>query len=156
MKATGILLALAFAAPAAAQQPARPQARAPQPAAAAAHVRTTRQAPAQRPATMSRMSGTDSFKGIATKLNTTPDALETAYKAAREANPKLRRGQFVEANVLGQNLVDKHPGITTQAILDGVKSGKSIGQTLQGLGLSAADARTAQRDADREIRAARS
>ncbi len=105
---------------------------------------------------MSRMSGKDSFKGIAPKLNTTPDALETAYKAAREANPKLRRGQFVAANVLAQNLVDKHPGITTQAILDGLKSGKSIGQTLQGLGLSAADARAAQREADKEIRAARS
>jgi len=154
MKATGILIALAIATPAAAQRPARAQTSAPRPTVAQAH--TTRQAPAQRPATMSRMSGKDSFKGIAPKLNTTPDALETAYKAAREANPKLRRGQFVAANVLAQNLVDKHPGITTQAILDGLKSGKSIGQTLQGRGLSAADARAAQREADKEIRAARS
>jgi len=109
---------------------------------------------------MARASGggsrTTSFKGIATKLNTTPDAMEAAYKEALQANPKLRRGQFVAANVLAQNLVDKHPAITTQAILDGLKAGKSIGQTLQGLGLSAADAQAAQRSADREIRAARS
>ncbi|SRR6266545_2083310 len=153
MKATGILIALALAtpaAPAAAQRPARPP----------AQTHGARPATAQRPATMSRASGggsrTTSFKGIATKLNTTPDAMEAAYKEALQANPKLRRGQFVAANVLAQNLVDKHPAITTQAILDGLKAGKSIGQTLQGLGLSAADAQAAQRSADREIRAARS
>jgi hypothetical protein len=151
MNATGILIALALAAPAppaAAQRPARPP----------TQIHGARPATAQRPAAMSRPSGsgTNSFKGIATKLNTTPDAMEAAYKEALQANPKLRRGQFVAANVLAQNLVDKHPGITTQAILDGLKSGKSIGQTLQGLGLSAADAQAAQRSADREIRAARS
>jgi hypothetical protein len=33
-----------------------------------------------------------------------------------------------------KNLSGKYPNVTTQAILDGLKSGKSIGQTLQDLG----------------------
>ena len=95
-----------------------------------------------------------SFRGIALKLNTTPQALETAYKAALVSNKKLTRGQFIEANVLAQNLGPKNPGITTDAILDGVKSGKSFGKTLEGLGLSAKDADQAQREATNDIRRA--
>jgi len=96
----------------------------------------------------------DSFKGIAAKLGTSPADLETAYLAAKQANPNLKRGQFVAANMLAHNLSEKNPSITSQAILDGLKSGKSIGQTLQGLGLSAADARQAQRQADRDAKEA--
>ncbi len=92
-----------------------------------------------------------SFKGIANKLGTTSDALERDYQTALAANPKLTRGQFVAANVLAKNLGDKNPAITTPAILDGLKSGKSIGQTLQALGVKANDARDAQRAANREI-----
>src|SRR5437879_5622410 len=92
-----------------------------------------------------------SFKGIANKLGTTSELLEGAYQGALAANPKLTRGQFVAANVLAKNLGDKNPAITTQAILDGLKSGKSIGQTLQALGVKANDARDAQRAANREI-----
>jgi predicted amino acid dehydrogenase len=94
------------------------------------------------------------FKGIAAKLGTTPDALESAYTAAKQANPKLTRGQFVAANVLAKNLGDKNPAITTQAILDGLQSGKSVGQTLQGLGMKDSDADKAEKAAEREIRAA--
>ena len=96
----------------------------------------------------------DPFRGIAAKLNTTPDALESAYLAAKQANPNLKRGQFVAANMVAHNLSAKNPNITTQAILDGLKSGQSIGQTLQGLGLSAEDAREAQRQADRDAKEA--
>jgi hypothetical protein len=39
-------------------------------------------------------------------------------------------------------------------MLDGLQSGKSIGQTLQGLGMSVADADKAQDAANKEIRAA--
>ncbi len=92
-----------------------------------------------------------SFKGIANKLGTTSDILERDYQTALAANPKLTRGQFVAANVLEKNLGDKNPAITTPAILDGLKSGKSIGQTLQALGVKANDARDAQRAANREI-----
>ena len=93
-----------------------------------------------------------SFKGIANKLGTTSDALESAYQAARTANPKLTRGRFIAANVLAKNLGDKNPAITTQAILDGLKSGKSIGQTLHSLGVNDKDSRDAQRAAEREVR----
>jgi len=95
-----------------------------------------------------------SFRGIASKLNTTPEALETAYKSAVAANRKLTRGQFIAANVLAQNLGSKDPSITTQAILDGLKSGKSMGKTLQSLGLSAKDSDKAQDEANSEIRRA--
>ena len=95
-----------------------------------------------------------SFRGIASKLNTTPEALETANKSAVAANRKLTRGQFIAANVLAQNLGSKDPSITTQAILDGLKSGKSMGKTLQSLGLSAKDSDKAQDEANSEIRRA--
>jgi hypothetical protein len=94
------------------------------------------------------------FQGIAKKLNTTPDALESGYQAALAANPNLTRGQFVAANVLAQNLGAKNTAITTDAILAGLKSGKSIGQTLQSLGLSAAEAQQAEQAAERQVREA--
>src|SRR6266702_4685368 len=74
------------------------------------------------------------FNGIAKKLNTTTDALEKAYHDAKTLNPKLTLGQFIAANVLAQNLGSKNSAITTDAILNGLKNGQSIGQTLQGLG----------------------
>ena len=91
-----------------------------------------------------------SFRGIAAKLNTTPEALQTAYEQAKATNPKLTRGQFIAANMLGQNLSDK--GITTDKILAGLASGKSIGKTLQSLGLSDKEAKQAERAADREVK----
>jgi hypothetical protein len=145
-------LVLLAAAPAAAQHPAR----APAPA---AHPTPSIAAQPAQPHTpeaerAERADNLKSFRGISSKLNTTPEALESAYEAAKQANPKLTRGQFIAANVLAQNLGAKHPGITTAAILDGLKSGKSIGQTLHSLGLSAAEAKEAERAADREVREA--
>ena len=144
------LYALA-AAPAAAQHPARAQAPVPhaKPGAAAHPAQ-----PAPHTPEAERADNLKSFRGISSKLNTTPEALESAYEAAKQANPKLTRGQFIAANVLAQNLGAKHPGITTAAILDGLKSGKSIGQTLHSLGLSASEAKEAEREADREVREA--
>jgi len=106
------------------------------------------------PSTTAPKSNSDAFKGIAAKLGTTPDALQTAYEAAKQANPKLSRGNFVSANMVAHNLGSKNPAITTQAILSGLQSGKSIGQTLQGLGLSAKDAEDAERLARRDAAAA--
>lgn len=93
-----------------------------------------------------------SFSGIAAKLNTTPDALQAAYEQARTTNPKLTRGQFIAAEVLGHNLADK--GITTDKILAGLAGGKSIGQTLKSLGLSDDAAKDAEQAADREAKEA--
>jgi hypothetical protein len=95
-------------------------------------------------------ANSDAFKGVAMKLGTTPDALESAYESAKQADPKLSRGNFVAANMLAHNLSAKTPAVTTQAILSGLKSGKTIGQTLQGLGLSATDAENAARQAKRD------
>src|SRR5690242_3338942 len=92
------------------------------------------------------------FRGIAARLNTTPEALEYAFERARETNPKLTRGNFIAANVLADNLGAKHPNITTPAILSGLQSGKSVGQTLQSLGLSASAAKQSRRDADRQAK----
>jgi len=96
----------------------------------------------------------DRFRGVAKKLGTTPDALEAEYAAARQANPKLTHGQFVAANMVAHNLSAKNPNITTQAILDGLKSGKSIGQTLQSLGLSEKEAKEAEASAKHEAKRA--
>jgi hypothetical protein len=131
---------------AAAQRPTHAQAVTP-------HPRSTPRSAAS-PRTSASEPKVTSFRGIASKLNTTPDALESAYQTARAANPKLTRGQFVAANILSQNLGSKDPSITTQAVLDGLKSGKSIGKTLQGLGLSETEAEKAQKDANAEIRRA--
>jgi hypothetical protein len=102
------------------------------------------------PSTAAPKTGSDTFKGIAAKLGTTPDALQTAYEAAKQANPKLSRGQFVSANMVAHNLSSKNPAITTQAILSGLQSGKSLGETLKGLGLSAKEAEDAERQARRD------
>jgi hypothetical protein len=92
------------------------------------------------------------FRGIAARLNTTPEALQNWYEHARETNPKLTRGNFLAANVLANNLGAQHPNITTPAILSGLQSGKSVGQTLQSLGLSASEAKQAKRAADRDVK----
>ncbi len=96
----------------------------------------------------------EAFRGIATKLNTTPEALESAYQAAKTTNPKLTHGQFVAANMVAHNLGEKNPAITTQALLDGLRSGNSIGKTLVSLGLSAPEAKEAERQADRDAKTA--
>jgi len=96
-----------------------------------------------------------SFGGIASKLGTTAGALEDQFEAAKAINPKLTRGQFIAANVLAKNLGTKNPAITTKVILDGLKSGSSIGQTLHSLGLSESEAKEAERAADREVKEAK-
>jgi len=101
-----------------------------------------------------RTANVKSFRGIAAKLNTTPEALQYAFETARAANPKLSRGNFVAANVLADNLGARHPNITTQAILSGLQSGNSVGQTLQSLGLSGTEAKQARRAADHDTKAA--
>ena len=143
------LLAFGLVVSAAAQHPVRAQAPRVKPGAPAAR-------PTAKPETRGTESAeqTKSFTGISKKLSMTPQALETAYQTALAANPKLTRGQFIAANVLGQNLSAK--GVTTQAILDGLaaKPPKSIGQTLHSLGLSDKEADEAERAADKEAKEA--
>ena len=96
----------------------------------------------------------NSFRGTATRLKTTPEALETAFVLARGTNPKLTRGDFTAANMLARNLGASHANMTTEAILSGLQGGKSLGQTLQGLGLSSSEAKEAKKNAEREVKQA--
>jgi hypothetical protein len=56
---------------------------------------------------------------------------------------------------LGQNLGSRHPNITRDAILNGLNSGRSLGQTLQDLGLSERESKDARKQAEAEIKVAR-
>ena len=134
------LLALAGTVRAAAQHPAHAQA-------PAAHVKAA--APARGAESGEHLK---SFRGVAAKLNTTPEALQTAYEQAKSTNPKLTRGQFIAANMLGHNLSDK--GIATDQVLAGLAGGKSIGQTLHSLGLSDQEAKAAEKAAHRDVKEA--
>ncbi|MCA1614872.1 MAG: hypothetical protein LC800_12205 [Acidobacteria bacterium] len=93
--------------------------------------------------------------GIAESLRTPPGRLRDEYEAALAANPELKFGQFVAANALARNLGARHPSITTAAILEGLRSGDSIGRTLQSLGLSSREAKDAEKRAKREIEESR-
>lgn len=93
--------------------------------------------------------------GMAVNLHTTANDLRSGYQAALAANPNLKFGQYVAATRLAGNLGARNPNITTNAILAGLASGESIGQTLQDLGLSKQHAKHAQKRAEREIKDAR-
>jgi hypothetical protein len=93
--------------------------------------------------------------GMATNLHTTANDLRSGYQAALATNPNLKFGQYVAATRLAANLGATNSSITTSAILAGLAAGKSIGQTLQDLGLSKQQAKDAQKRADQEIKDAK-
>lgn len=136
-----VLAMLAASATAAAQEQGR-----------TVHVRSDRAAADSSAMERRKAANIRGFRGIAARLNTTPEALQNWYEHARETNPKLSRGNFLAANVLANSLGAQHPNITTPAILSGLESGKSMGQTLQSLGLSASVAKQAKRAADRDVK----
>ena len=88
-------------------------------------------------------------------LRTNANSLRSGYQAALLTNPDLKFGHYVSATRLAQNLGSRHPGITRSAILNGLASGRSLGQTLQDLGLSDRQASDARKRVDREIRPAK-
>jgi len=90
--------------------------------------------------------------GMAKGMNMSANQLRDGYQAALAKNPDLKFGQYVAANRIARNLGDRNPNITSDAILQGLAGGKSIGQTLQGLGLSSKDAKDAEKTAEREIK----
>jgi hypothetical protein len=95
------------------------------------------------------------YRGISRKLNTTPEALRSQYEAALAANPDLKFGQFVAANMIADNLGSRYPNVTTSAILSGLQSGDSLGETLRDLGVSSSDAKDMEKRAKREMKAAK-
>jgi hypothetical protein len=93
--------------------------------------------------------------GVAHALHVNANELRSGYQAALVNNPDLKFGQYVAATRLSQNLGSRHPNITRTAILNGLASGRSLGQTLQDLGLSDEEADQAKKRAEREIKDAR-
>ncbi len=93
--------------------------------------------------------------GMAANLHTTANDLRHGYQAALATNPNLKFGQYVAATRLAANLGARNPNITTNAILAELASGRSIGQTLQDLGLSKQESKDAQRRVDEEIKNAK-
>jgi len=88
-------------------------------------------------------------------LHTNANDLRGGYQAALATNPDLTFGNYVSATRLGQNLNPRFPNVTRDAILNGLNSGRSLGQTLQDLGLNEREAKEARRRADDEIKKAK-
>ena len=88
-------------------------------------------------------------------LRTNANDLRAGYQAALASNPDLSFGNYVSATRLGQNLNRRFPNITRDAILNGLASGRSLGQTLQDLGLNSDESKAARKQAEAEIKAAR-
>jgi len=92
---------------------------------------------------------------MARHLNLNANDLRAGYQTALLTNPELKFGHYVSATRVSQNLGSRHPNITRNAILGGLASGRSLGQTLQDLGLSDREANDLRRRAEREIKEAK-
>ncbi len=93
--------------------------------------------------------------GVPRALHMSANSLRSGYQAALATNPDLKFGQYVAATRVSQNLGSRFPNITRNAILAGLASGRSLGQTLHDLGLSDHEASDAKKRADKEIKQAR-
>lgn len=93
--------------------------------------------------------------GLPRALHTNANDLRAGYQTALLTNPDLSFGNYVAATRLSQNLGSRHPRITRNAILGGLASGRSLGRTLQDLGLSERDSTDARRLVDDEIKKAK-
>lgn len=82
----------------------------------------------------SRSSGgsDNRYKGLSKKLGMSQDEVRDWYESERKRNPDLNYGRFVAANMIAKN----RDGISANRILDGLRDGNSIGQTLQRAGWS--------------------
>ena len=92
---------------------------------------------------------------MARRLHLNANDLRAGYQNALLTNPDLKFGHYVSATRVSQNLGSRHPNITRDAILGGLASGRSLGQTLQDLGLSDREANDVRRRAEREIKEAK-
>ncbi len=81
--------------------------------------------------------------------------LRSGYQVALAANPDLKFGQYVAANMLARNLGSRNSNITADAILSRLASGDSIGQALRDLGVSKDEAKRAEKEIKRRMKAAR-
>jgi hypothetical protein len=92
---------------------------------------------------------------LAKALHTNANDLRSGYQAALATNPDLTFGNYVAATRSSQNLNPRFPNVTRDAILGGLNSGRSLGQTLQDLGLNEREAKEARKRADDEIKKAK-
>ena len=93
--------------------------------------------------------------GIPRALRTNANDLRNGYQDALAVDPDLTFGNYVSATRLSQNLNPRFPNVTRQAILGGLASGRSLGQTLQDLGLNSRESKEARKQAEAEIKSAR-
>jgi hypothetical protein len=93
--------------------------------------------------------------GVPRALHTNANDLRAGYQAALVNNPDLTFGNYVSATRLSQNLGRNNPNITRAAILNGLSSGRSLGQTLQDLGLNDRESKEARKQVERELKEAR-
>src|SRR5690242_9760313 len=93
--------------------------------------------------------------GLPRALHTNANDLRAGYQSALATNPDLTFGNYVAATRLGQNLNARFPNVTRDAILSGLASGRSLGQTLQDLGLNSDESKQARKQAEADIKAAR-
>ena len=93
--------------------------------------------------------------GVPRALHTNANDLRAGYQSALATNPDLTFGNYVSATRLSQNLGSRNPNITRTAILNGLASGRSLGQTLQDLGMNDRDSKEARKQVERELKEAR-
>ena len=84
------------------------------------------------------------YKGLSKKLGTTPQEMRARYEAALLRDPDLSYGNFVSAHMAADNLGDRYPNVTSDAILIGMSRGRSLGQTLQDLKVAPTHSQTTQ------------
>jgi len=92
---------------------------------------------------------------LASDLHVNANNLRAGYQTALTTNPNLTFGQYVAATRLARNLGDTNANITRAAILAGLANGDSIGKTLQKLGLSKDEAKSALKRVDEQDKASR-
>jgi len=93
--------------------------------------------------------------GVPRALHTNANDLRAGYQSALATNPDLTFGNYVSATRLSQNLGSRNRNITRGAILHGLASGRSLGQTLQDLGLNERESKDARKQVERELKDAR-
>lgn len=73
-----------------------------------------------------RDSRGNGYRGVSNQTGVAAESLKEWYGRELELNPRLPFGHFVAANVIAKN----HQGISAQAILTGLRGGKSLAQAL--------------------------
>ena len=95
------------------------------------------------------------YRGLARKFGSTPEEMRALYHSALMTNPGLQFGHFVSAYVVADSLGGRFPNVTAEAILLGYENGDSLGRTLQNLGMTKEQAKTAESNAKTAMRDAK-